>query len=92
MKPLLVALFFFYFGIIAAGIRMTDDKKPVHWVYKLKEISTGIVRFREVQPEDEYLMFDVGDTFSESRVEGKAPDREFVETHTWIVIKRIEKK
>lgn len=63
MKTLFIVILSFTFGILIAGIRMTDDKKTDE-VLKIKRVSDGVVLF---VPKDDDFPYKVGDLFEDRK-------------------------
>lgn len=59
MRTIIIILLAFTFGILVAGIRMTDDPKE-DTMLKLKRVNDGTVLF---VPYDNIRPYDVGDVF-----------------------------
>ncbi len=63
MKAFILLMFGFLFGMVIAGIRMTDDKKS-NEILKVKRINDGVVSFI---PKDDDFPYSIGDMYEDRK-------------------------
>lgn len=52
-------------GMLLASIRMVPDPQPAQYIYKLKEMHTGVVSSKWVDAGDPEYDYEVGDMFEQ---------------------------